>query len=333
MQIHIVQKGDTLWNLSQQYGVNFEELKKANTHLADPDKIMPGMKIKIPAKGVPVKKESQKEAPQSVQPKEKEVKEEPAPSKPQIPPMYQPMPQQPKPPVMKPQQQEQHININTNIYKPQPPKKPQSEPQSPKEPKADEIKAKKPSTTFPKMEDANDEKVKAPKDNIPQPPAPPIMPEYQHPPVMPYMMPAPGPCHVVPVSPMMPGCSCGCPTHPHHMAPYSMPGNMMYPPVQHQEMNMPSMPHHYMDNQYGKAMPKSVHPSNHLPNSLSAGKETYNSPETYSNPYHDQFNNKNKYGNFYENHYDGNKHDNPSYHDGGVYSPWMSGYKRENEEK
>lgn len=48
LKIHIVQKGDTLWNLAQKYGVSFEEVKQLNAQLADPNQIMPGMKIKIP---------------------------------------------------------------------------------------------------------------------------------------------------------------------------------------------------------------------------------------------------------------------------------------------
>ncbi|ANB60328.1 SafA/ExsA family spore coat assembly protein [Anoxybacteroides amylolyticum] len=60
MKIHIVQKGDTLWKIAQKYGVDFEALKKINGHLSDPNYIMPGMKIKIPTAGVPVKKEMQK---------------------------------------------------------------------------------------------------------------------------------------------------------------------------------------------------------------------------------------------------------------------------------
>ncbi|WP_230203554.1 SafA/ExsA family spore coat assembly protein, partial [Bacillus massiliigorillae] len=48
MKIHIVQKGDTLWKLAKKYGVPFEELKKLNSQLSNPDMIMPGMKIKIP---------------------------------------------------------------------------------------------------------------------------------------------------------------------------------------------------------------------------------------------------------------------------------------------
>ncbi|ETI65915.1 spore coat assembly protein SafA, partial [Neobacillus vireti LMG 21834] len=57
MKIHIVQKGDTLWKIAKKYGVNFEELKKMNSQLSNPDMIMPGMKIKVPSAGGTVKKE------------------------------------------------------------------------------------------------------------------------------------------------------------------------------------------------------------------------------------------------------------------------------------
>ncbi|WP_112181470.1 SafA/ExsA family spore coat assembly protein [Paraliobacillus zengyii] len=57
MKIHIVQKGDTLWNLAQKYGVNFEEVKQLNAQLADPNQIMPGMKIKIPTSTKQVQKQ------------------------------------------------------------------------------------------------------------------------------------------------------------------------------------------------------------------------------------------------------------------------------------
>lgn len=56
MKIHIVQKGDTLWKIAKKYGVNFEELKKMNSQLSNPDMIMPGMKIKVPTAGGMVKK-------------------------------------------------------------------------------------------------------------------------------------------------------------------------------------------------------------------------------------------------------------------------------------
>lgn len=49
MDVHIVVKGDTLWKIARQYGISFEELKRVNAHLANPDYIVPGMKIFLPA--------------------------------------------------------------------------------------------------------------------------------------------------------------------------------------------------------------------------------------------------------------------------------------------
>ncbi|MED4093296.1 SafA/ExsA family spore coat assembly protein, partial [Peribacillus simplex] len=60
MKIHIVQKGDTLWKLAKKYGVSFEELKKVNAQLSNPDMMMPGMKIKIPGTSGAVIKETGK---------------------------------------------------------------------------------------------------------------------------------------------------------------------------------------------------------------------------------------------------------------------------------
>ncbi|MCZ0756767.1 SafA/ExsA family spore coat assembly protein [Anoxybacillus sp. J5B_2022] len=78
MKIHIVQKGDTLWKIAQKYGVDFEQLKKINGHLSDPNLIMPGMKIKIPTAGVQVKKEMQKkETVIHMHPKKEEPMEHP----------------------------------------------------------------------------------------------------------------------------------------------------------------------------------------------------------------------------------------------------------------
>ncbi|TXL68084.1 SafA/ExsA family spore coat assembly protein [Cerasibacillus terrae] len=67
MKIHIVQKGDTLWEIAKMYGVDFEELKSLNSQLSSPDMIMPGMKIKVPGVEKTVKKET---------PKEKQIKKE-----------------------------------------------------------------------------------------------------------------------------------------------------------------------------------------------------------------------------------------------------------------
>ncbi|WP_373892924.1 SafA/ExsA family spore coat assembly protein [Virgibacillus natechei] len=57
MKIHIVQKGDTLWEISKSYGVDFEQVKELNSQLSSPDMIMPGMKITIPSSSKMVKKE------------------------------------------------------------------------------------------------------------------------------------------------------------------------------------------------------------------------------------------------------------------------------------
>lgn len=57
VKIHIVQKGDTLWKIAKKYGADFNELKKLNAQLSNPDMIMPGMKIKVPTSGGTVKKE------------------------------------------------------------------------------------------------------------------------------------------------------------------------------------------------------------------------------------------------------------------------------------
>ena len=42
LKIHIVQKGDTMGEIAQQYGVDFEELKQLNNQISSPDMIMPG---------------------------------------------------------------------------------------------------------------------------------------------------------------------------------------------------------------------------------------------------------------------------------------------------
>lgn len=79
MRIHIVQKGDTLWKIAKKYNVDFEQLKSLNSHLSDPDMIMPGMKIKVPSSYSPPKKQ-QKEMPTKESPvKEKPIKESPHP--------------------------------------------------------------------------------------------------------------------------------------------------------------------------------------------------------------------------------------------------------------
>lgn len=128
LKIHIVQKGDTLWDIAKKYHVDFEQLKQLNSQLSSPDMIMPGMKIKIPSSAKSVKKEEPKaqhpykEVPKKPMPvikeddhqKKKEVKKEmPLPQMPQ-------MPQIPvQPPMMQMPVMEQEMNQYTTINMPQ----------------------------------------------------------------------------------------------------------------------------------------------------------------------------------------------------------------------
>lgn len=137
MKIHIVQKGDTLWKVAKKYGVNFEQLKKMNSQLSNPDMLMPGMKIKIPEgtahpiknnTNTKVKFGSVKEAPvtpapiTTVQPESSLQKPKEAPIQPQA------MPVQPKempiqPPVMPIQPKEMPIQQVIPTPPPMPVKK------------------------------------------------------------------------------------------------------------------------------------------------------------------------------------------------------------------
>lgn len=123
MRIHIVQKGDTLWKIARQHGISFEDLKRLNAHLANPDYIVPGMEIILPdtaTKGATpkasvkeyavkehvkemVKEQPIKEIPVKELPiKEVPVKEMPIPIPPPVPqPLPQPVPA-PLPPYIMP---------------------------------------------------------------------------------------------------------------------------------------------------------------------------------------------------------------------------------------
>ncbi|GGG20196.1 LysM peptidoglycan-binding domain-containing protein [Paenibacillus abyssi] len=52
MKIHIVKKGESLYSISQKYGVALEEVVKLNPGIANPDEIDVGMKIKLPSSPV-----------------------------------------------------------------------------------------------------------------------------------------------------------------------------------------------------------------------------------------------------------------------------------------
>ncbi|MFR9710066.1 LysM peptidoglycan-binding domain-containing protein [Paenibacillus sp. MB22_1] len=54
MKIHIVKKGDTLFELSKKYNVPLEKLIEANPQIANPNQLNIGDKVKIPAVAVPI---------------------------------------------------------------------------------------------------------------------------------------------------------------------------------------------------------------------------------------------------------------------------------------
>ncbi|MDF2715354.1 MAG: LysM peptidoglycan-binding protein [Paenibacillus sp.] len=54
MKIHLVKKGETLFNIAKKYGIELQKLITFNSQLADPDQIDVGMKIKIPSSGAAV---------------------------------------------------------------------------------------------------------------------------------------------------------------------------------------------------------------------------------------------------------------------------------------
>ncbi len=128
LHVHVVQRGDTLWKISRQYGVSFDEVKRLNAHLANPDYIVPGMKIFVPDQMAktnemndhpynndrPVKKHKED---YTFQPEPKPMPEPMAPPKPtmQPKPMPEPMPM-PQPTMQMPQQPmpqpiHQHLNM------------------------------------------------------------------------------------------------------------------------------------------------------------------------------------------------------------------------------
>lgn len=92
MRVHIVQKGDTLWKIAKQYAVGFEELKRLNAHLANPDYIVPGMEIYLP--NIVPKKEKEMMQQTIVKEQEKPMKEAVVPTPTPLP---APVPVQQKP--------------------------------------------------------------------------------------------------------------------------------------------------------------------------------------------------------------------------------------------
>ncbi|MEH7106175.1 SafA/ExsA family spore coat assembly protein, partial [Bacillus sp. JJ1764] len=212
MKIHIVQKGDTLWKIAKKYGVNFEELKKLNSQLSNPDMIMPGMKIKVPTSGGIVKKEGanpgiKKEVPLTDHPFAKEkpipIKEMPIKEMPikEMPIKEQPIvkeaPKAPYTPKM-PLQVVPEIDIN-NYYMMNMQQMKVEQPQLPP----------KPANILPEVKEVPKKEIPIPMKENPIPMkenpifAPP--PKMEAPVEMPMQMPQPQQDYCVPVTPIMPG--------------------------------------------------------------------------------------------------------------------------------
>lgn len=60
LRIYIVQKGDTLHKIAKKHHIPMEEVIRLNTHISNPEYILPGMKIKLPNR-VSKKSEMEKE--------------------------------------------------------------------------------------------------------------------------------------------------------------------------------------------------------------------------------------------------------------------------------
>ena len=68
-EAHVVQPGDTVWDLAQRDGVNFNEMLRLNQdHLIDPGLIFPGDKVYIPGTGQPAPAEPPAQPEQPAQP-------------------------------------------------------------------------------------------------------------------------------------------------------------------------------------------------------------------------------------------------------------------------
>lgn len=147
VEVHIVQKGDTLWKISRQHGISFEDLKRVNAHLATPDYIVPGMKIFLPDKkqGAGVVKQptphSKQPHPEKVEKVIKVEKKEELPVKPKeevkvpVEPIPIPLPSVPKPspkpskPVEKPKPSKPVEPKEERAELPKPPERPIPQPE------------------------------------------------------------------------------------------------------------------------------------------------------------------------------------------------------------
>lgn len=252
MKIHIVQKGDTLWEIAKKYQVDYEELKELNSHIATPDMIMPGMKIRIPTHSKKVTHgEKTKTLPKAEQkhvsaPKKEMKKEKPMTELPKMP----TFPFEPE--KMLPTLEEKHKMHPTETLPEHPKKEMKKE-----KPKAKEhVKPQQEEQVMPKTQPVEPQMPPPP---IHQPMMPPMeQPCFPQPQMMlpmeqpcfaqPQMLPMftyPSPGYMpMPYPPGASGCGCGG-GHGHHQSfHYGGHTPMFMPmPMQHQPQVYPGMMH------------------------------------------------------------------------------------------
>ncbi|MDT2045333.1 SafA/ExsA family spore coat assembly protein [Priestia flexa] len=257
LKIHIVQKGDTLWKIAQKYGANFEELKKMNSQLSNPDMIMPGMKIKVPTGGVPVTNEGNslgiKEMPKVQHPYSDqstkaypvtEIDSEPSPT-PSMQPMKKEMPIAPPPkkeapvapvaPVAPKKEMPKKEAPKKEVPKKEMPKKEAPKKEMPKMPKLPKIQPIAPEIDINNYYTLN-MAMQQPKKEEPKVEA--VVESPESPEMESIEAPVQQPCYpIVPISPVMPGCGF------HYMPCYPPPMPPAYPayPAYPQQWQMPQV--------------------------------------------------------------------------------------------
>lgn len=200
-----------MWELSKKYGVDFEALKAANSHISSPDMIMPGMKIRIPTNAKTVKKEAPVKEVKEVK---KEVKKEK-----QVETPYKDI--SPKPlPVIKEDDEKPEMVVKPELPMPQTPQIPQMTMPLMHAPKIEQEKHTTYNMTF-NIDESSESKESSEKDvhHAKQPKAQPI--SYQ-----PISQPMHQPVQMIPCYPINP-CWGMHPMVPIHPVP--LPAHMVYP--------------------------------------------------------------------------------------------------------
>jgi len=247
LNIYIVQKGDTLWKIAKKFGVGFEQLKRLNMHLANPDYIVPGMEIFLPDEHKTDKgKESVKNESSMLMPSKKEHQVMPPPVPQPKPPQVlheevEKMPMQPnftQEIQFMPQMHQMHIPMPMPMPMPMPYPQPMPMPQM--QPMPQPMPQPKPQPMPEHKPQSKPEKPQMKPETKPQP-----MPELKPQP-MPMPMPMPMP-QVQPMQcncmqqPQMMSCNCQkqwvqpmpcmpimpCHCHHHHMMPHHCDHQMM----------------------------------------------------------------------------------------------------------